>query len=113
MKQTRARILRGNTHAEGKILSVFEPSTEIIRKGKAGKPNEFGKMVKLQVPDQGYEADGRVTYPPCPKCEMPMRLGLMQPLEETGHERRIYECLRCKESMNVVIKLHPASQKSN
>ena len=27
---------------------MFEPSTEIIRKGKAGKPNEFGKMVKLQ-----------------------------------------------------------------
>jgi transposase, IS5 family len=27
---------------------VFEPSTEVIRKGKAGKPNEFGKMVKLQ-----------------------------------------------------------------
>jgi len=34
--------------AEGKLLSLFEPSTEIIRKGKAGKPNEFGKMVKLQ-----------------------------------------------------------------
>ncbi len=27
---------------------MFEPSTEITRKGKAGKPNEFGKMVKLQ-----------------------------------------------------------------
>jgi IS5 family transposase len=48
MKQTRSRIFRGDTHAEGKILSLFEPSTEIIRKGKAGKPNEFGKMVKLQ-----------------------------------------------------------------
>src|ERR1700724_1715598 len=48
MKQTRARIFRGDTPAEGKILSLFEPSTEIIRKGKAGKPNEFGKMVKLQ-----------------------------------------------------------------
>ena len=48
MKQTRARIFRGDTRAEGKILSLFEPSTEIIRKGKAGKPNEFGKMVKLQ-----------------------------------------------------------------
>jgi transposase, IS5 family len=48
MKQTRARILRGDTRAEGKILSLFEPSTEVIRKGKAGKPNEFGKMVKLQ-----------------------------------------------------------------
>src|SRR6202043_510955 len=48
MKQTRARIFRHDTRAEGKIFSLFEPSTEIIRKGKAGKPNEFGKMVKLQ-----------------------------------------------------------------
>ena len=35
MRQTRERIFRGNTRAEGKLLSVFEPSTEIIRKGKA------------------------------------------------------------------------------
>src|SRR5437764_9936433 len=48
MKQTRARIFSGNTRFEGKLLSLFEPSTEIIRKGKASKPNEFGKMVKLQ-----------------------------------------------------------------
>jgi IS5 family transposase len=48
MQQTRARVLRGDTHFDGKIISVFEPSAEVIRKGKAGKPNEFGKMVKLQ-----------------------------------------------------------------
>jgi IS5 family transposase len=48
MKQARARIFRGDTRSEGKIVSVFEPSTEIIRKGKASKPTEFGKMVKLQ-----------------------------------------------------------------
>ena len=48
MKQTRARIMRGDTRTEGKVLSLFEPTTEVIRKGKAGKPNEFGKMVKLQ-----------------------------------------------------------------
>jgi IS5 family transposase len=48
MKQTGARIYRSDTRSEGKLLSVFEPSTEVIRKGKAGKPNEFGKMVKLQ-----------------------------------------------------------------
>jgi IS5 family transposase len=48
MQQTRARIFHGDTHVEGKILSVFEPSTEVIRKGKIGKPNEFGKMIKLQ-----------------------------------------------------------------
>ena len=29
-------------------MSLFEPHTEIIRKGKAGKPNEFGKLVQLQ-----------------------------------------------------------------
>jgi transposase, IS5 family len=43
MKQTRARIFRGDTHAEGKILSLFEPSTEIIRKGKAGKPTSSAR----------------------------------------------------------------------
>jgi IS5 family transposase len=48
MKQTRARIYRGDTRSEGKIVSVFEPATEVIRKGKAAKPTEFGKMIKLQ-----------------------------------------------------------------
>ncbi|MDO8730297.1 MAG: ISNCY family transposase [Candidatus Omnitrophota bacterium] len=48
MRQTRARVFGGDTHVEDKLLSLFEPSTEVIRKGKAGKPNEFGKMVKFQ-----------------------------------------------------------------
>ena len=48
MRQTTARVFAGDTHAEGKIVSLFEPTTEVIRKGKAGKPTEFGKMVKLQ-----------------------------------------------------------------
>ncbi len=52
MRQTRARIIGGDTHVEDKLLSLFEPSTEVIRKGKAGKPNEFGKLVKLQEAEQ-------------------------------------------------------------
>jgi IS5 family transposase len=48
MRQTRARIIKGNTHLAGKIVSLFEPHTEIIRKGKAAKPTEFGKMIKIQ-----------------------------------------------------------------
>lgn len=48
MRQTRQRVLGGDTRAEGKIVSVFEPETEVIRKGKAGKPTEFGKLVKIQ-----------------------------------------------------------------
>lgn len=48
MRQARQRVLGGNTRAEGKLVSVFEPETEVIRKGKAKKPNEFGKLVKIQ-----------------------------------------------------------------
>jgi len=48
LRQTRQRILGGETRAEGKIVSVFEVQTEVIRKGKAGKPTEFGKLVKIQ-----------------------------------------------------------------
>src|SRR5215467_3663718 len=39
VRQTRARIFGGLTKLPGKIVSLFEPHTEIIRKGKAGKPN--------------------------------------------------------------------------
>jgi transposase, IS5 family len=60
MKQTRARIYRGDTRSEGKLLSVFEHSTEIIRKGKSGKPNEFGKMVKLQEAENQIVIDFEV-----------------------------------------------------
>jgi IS5 family transposase len=48
MRQARERIFKGNTHVPGKLVSLFEPHTEIIRKGKAAKPTEFGKMVKIQ-----------------------------------------------------------------
>lgn len=48
VQQTQARIFEGLTHFPGKIVSVFEPHTEIIRKGKASKPTEFGKLVQVQ-----------------------------------------------------------------
>jgi IS5 family transposase len=65
MKQARARIFRGNTRSEGKLVSLFEPSTEIIRKGKASKPTEFGKMVKLQEAENQIITDYEV-YPQRP-----------------------------------------------
>jgi len=46
--ECRARLFDGNTQAEDKLVSLFEPQTEIIRKGKASKPTEFGKLVKIQ-----------------------------------------------------------------
>jgi transposase, IS5 family len=48
IKQTKARVFRGDTKFEQKLASVFESQTEIIRKGKASKPTEFGKLLKIQ-----------------------------------------------------------------
>jgi IS5 family transposase len=48
MRQAKQRIFGGDTHVAEKLVSMFEPTTEIIRKGKASKPTEFGKMVKIQ-----------------------------------------------------------------
>lgn len=53
MRQTRERLFAGNTRMQGKIVSLFETHTEVIRQGKAAKPTEFGKMVKIQ------EAEGQ------------------------------------------------------
>jgi len=60
MRQTRARIFHGDTRTEGKIVSVFEPTTEVIRKGKTGKPTEFGKLVKLQEAENQIIVDYEV-----------------------------------------------------
>ena len=51
--QTRERVWGGNTHVEGKVLSLFEPHTQVIRKGKAHKPNEFGRLVRIDEVENG------------------------------------------------------------
>ena len=76
-KQTRARIFRGDTRTPGKILSLFEPSTELIRKGKAAKPNEFGKMVKLQ------EAENQIVVDYVVYAQRPNDADLLIPAIET------------------------------
>jgi IS5 family transposase len=48
VKQTKVRVFDGITQMPGKIVSLFEPHSEIIRKGKASKPTEFGKLVQVQ-----------------------------------------------------------------
>jgi IS5 family transposase len=58
--QTKARVFGGDTHVESKILSVFETSTEVIRKGKASKPTEFGKMVRIQEAEHQIVIDYEV-----------------------------------------------------
>ena len=54
MTQTTRRVLQGEqVPASEKIVSLFEPETAIIRKGKPGKPTEFGRVVWLDEVEGG------------------------------------------------------------
>ena len=59
--QTTRRVLHGETVPAGeKLVSVFEPHTAIIRKGKAGKPTEFGRVLWLAETEGGIITQARV-----------------------------------------------------
>jgi IS5 family transposase len=57
IRQTRARIVRGVTKSPGKIISIFEPHAQILRRGKLHKPTEFGNVVKVQEAENGIITD--------------------------------------------------------
>ena len=79
--QAKARVFGGDTHVLGKIVSVFETSTEVIRKGKASKPTEFGKMVKIQ------EAENQIVIDYEVYDQKPSDSDLLIPSIESHHER--------------------------
>src|ERR1022692_3615928 len=81
MKQTKLRIFAGVTKSPEKIASMFEPHTEIIRKGKASKPTEFGKLVKIQ------EAENQIISHYEVFAERPSDRQLLVPSIEV-HQRR-------------------------
>jgi len=55
IEQAERRIFHGESVPNSeKIISIFEPHSYVIRKGKKSKPNEFGQVVKIQ------EADGKI-----------------------------------------------------
>ena len=48
VNQTRRRVFGGEkVPATQKLYSIFEPHTELLKRGKAGKPIEFGHMVAI------------------------------------------------------------------
>jgi transposase, IS5 family len=81
VKQTRARIFEGITRFPGKLVSVFEPHTEIIRKGKLSKPTEFGNLVEVQEAENQIITNYRVF------AERPSDRELLVPAVEE-HQRR-------------------------
>jgi IS5 family transposase len=66
VRQTRARIVRGITDSKGKLLSIFEPYAQVLRRGKLRKPVEFGTVVKVQEAEGGIVTD---IQPVLAKCD--------------------------------------------
>jgi IS5 family transposase len=56
--QTRRRIMNGEKVPNSeKIFSIFEPHTELLKRGKASKPIEFGHMVAIQQVEGKFITD--------------------------------------------------------
>lgn len=54
IRQTQRRVLDGaQVPADEKVVSIFEPHTAVIRKGKPGRPVEFGRALWLDEVDGG------------------------------------------------------------
>ena len=51
--QTQARVFQAQSHYPEKLLSLFEPHSVVIRKGKPHKPNEFGRLVRIDEVENG------------------------------------------------------------
>jgi IS5 family transposase len=58
VSQARRRVLEGESVPnDEKLFSVFEPHTELLIRGKAGKPIEFGHMIQIQQVQEKFITD--------------------------------------------------------
>lgn len=55
MKQAHERVIDGRqVPNDQKLFSIFEPHTELLKRGKASKPIEFGHMIQIQQVDEKF-----------------------------------------------------------
>jgi transposase, IS5 family len=61
VEQTRRRVFEGEqVPAQEKLVSIFEPHTQVICHGKSGKATEFGRKVWLSEVEGGIISDYRI-----------------------------------------------------
>jgi IS5 family transposase len=61
VNQARRRVLQGEMVPNSeKVFSIFEPHTELLKRGKAGSPIEFGHMVLLHQVENKFISDYEV-----------------------------------------------------
>lgn len=102
---------------EEKILSIFEPHTELLKRGKAGKQVEFGHMIQIQQVEGKFITDYEVFE------TKPVEYELVEPALE--HHKKLfgdypdtltadkgyYENMEQIESLSQIIELVAISKK--
>ncbi len=90
MTQTRRRVLNGApVPVHEKIFSLFEPHTDLIKRGKVQRPVEFGHKVFLAESGRGFIADYRV-LDGNPVDEGHVTPSLLQHAATFGHAPTLY-----------------------
>jgi len=90
LNQTRRRVLEGETvPASEKIYSIFEPHTDMIKRGKVNKPVEFGHKVFLAESEQGLITDYQILEG-IPNDEEHVAPSLARHQERFGHAPEWY-----------------------
>jgi len=85
LDQTRRRVFGGESvPASDKVVSIFEPHTAIIRRGKAGKPTEFGHKIWLDEVDGGIITRATVLEGKTPEAPE-LRTSIAQHCRLFGH----------------------------
>lgn len=59
--QTEARVFGGDHHVDGKVVSLFEEHSAVLRRGKVAKPTEFGRLVRVDETENGVVSGYEVT----------------------------------------------------
>jgi IS5 family transposase len=98
--QTRRRVLEGEqVLSTEKVYSIFEPHTDLIRRGKAETPNEFGHKVFLAESAQGLITQYAVLSGN-PADEVQVEPSLQRHRETFGHAPHLYGSDRGFHSQN-------------
>ena len=112
VEQARQRVLEGQpVPNEAKIFSIFEPHTELLKRGKAGKQIEFGHMIQVAQVREKFITDYEVFR------KKPVEYTLLEPLlkehqdlfgkypKELGADKGYYESREGLEKLRQKIDL--------
>lgn len=118
--QARRRVFLGESVPNSeKLFSLFEPHTELLKRGKAGKPIEFGHMIQIQQVAQKFITDyDAFEHKPVEHQLLGRALDRHRALfgktpKEVAADKGYYESVDALESLRKQVKLVCIGKKGN